>query len=187
MLSDGTFDFNLRKPIEVAGVDAPVEILTFHECGEGYDSYYMKLRKFILNGQMNTPELMKKLSTFIKEDDDSAIASGTEVKPLHEKNDDDHLSDTEGFAEVLKIALGTSDDLEHLVKNFGFMVSSKGGNPICTVDGIRVKEGAWVRLHPEDKINVAVQYCVFFGIGLDKVLNNEPETVSDSPMEVKAL
>ena len=38
-LSTGTFDFKLRKPVEIHGCDEPVEMLVFHECGEGYDSY----------------------------------------------------------------------------------------------------------------------------------------------------
>lgn len=185
MLADGTFNFKLRRSIEVAGCNDPVTELTFHECGEGYDSYYMKLRKFVLSGQMKTPELMEKLGKFIKKDDN--LPAGDEVKALHQVDEDDHLSDAEGFAQVLKITLGTSDELEELVKVFGFMVSNKGGEPVCTVGGVRVHEGAWQRIHPEDKIDTAVQYCAFFGIGLDQALNNASEAAPELHTVAKVL
>ena len=187
MISDGTFDFNLRKPVEIAGCDTPVETIVFHECGEGYDSYYMKLRKFVLSGMMEAPELMNKLQGFKGDVEDDSLASGEEVKPLHQMKNEDHLKESKGLAEVLKLALGMSDDLEELTKVFGHMVSNNGGNAICTADGVRVKEAGWKRLHVEDKIDGAVQYCSFFGIGLDIALNNESETVSDLPTEAKAL
>jgi len=185
MLADGTFDFELRKSIEVAGCNGPAATLTFHECGEGYDSYYMKLRKFVLSAMLKAPELMEKLGKFVTKDDE--LPAGDEVKPLHQIDEKDHLSDSKGFAEVLKITLGTSDDLEELITVFGHMVSNSGGNAICTIDGVRIKEGAWKRLHPEDKIDAAVQYCSFFGIGLDQVSNSASEAASESPTEVKVL
>lgn len=190
MLADGTFDFKLRKSIEVAGCNDPVTVLTLHECGEGYDSYYMKLRKFVLSGQMKMPELMKNLGQFINKDDvdqDEGIPAGDEVESLHQKDETKHLDESRGFAEVLKIALGTSDDLEELTKVFGFMLCNSNGNAISTADGNRVKEGAWRRIHPEDKISMAVQYCAFFGIGLDQALNNAPDTAHESHTEAKVL
>ena len=111
MLVDGTFDFELRKSIEVAGCNNPATTLTFHECGEGYDSYYMKMRKFVLSALLKAPELMEKLGKFINKDDDE-LPAGDEVKPFHQTDENEHLSDSKGFAEVLKITLGTSDDLE---------------------------------------------------------------------------
>lgn len=189
MLADGTFDFELRKSIEVAGCKDPVTALTFHECGEGYDSYYMKLRKFVLSAMLKAPELMEKLGKFVNKDDNKNddLPAGDELKPLHQTDEADHLVDSKGMAEVLKITLGTSDDLEELVTQFGFMVANTGNAAICTVDGTRIKEGAWKRLHPEDKIDAAVRYCSFFGIGLDLPSNNESEVASESHTEVKVL
>ena len=187
MISDGTFEFSLRRPVEIAGCNAPVETLVFHECGEGYDSYYMKLRKFVLSGMMKAPELMNKLGQFRDDADDSKLAAGDEVQSLHQVKDEDHLNEAQGLAEVLKLTLGTSDELEELTKVFGNMVSNNGGAAICTADSVRVKGAGWDRLHIEDKVDGAVQYCSFFGIGLDVVKNNDSETASGSPTEVKAL
>ena len=190
MLSDGTFDLKLRKPVAVHGVDDPVEVLTFHECGEGYDGYYMKLRKFVLSGQLRAPEIMEKIRKFADLDgggDKDELVAGDELKPLHQTDDAKHMADSKGMAETLKITLGTTDDLEELVKVFGFMVASTGGDAICTADGVRIKEGAWPRLHPEDKIDAAVQYCSFFGIGLDPASSNESETALELPTDVKVL
>ena len=187
MLSDSTFSFELRKPIEVAGCHDPVTSLTLHECGEGYDGYYMKLRKFVVSAQMKTPKLLKDFGDFIKQDNDQGLSAGDEVKPLHQIDEKDHLEESKGFAELLKMTLGTSDHLENLVKVFGYMLCNKGGNAICTADGDRLKEGAWSRIHPEDKIDMAVQYCAFFAIGLDQALNNASDTAPESHTEVKQL
>lgn len=194
MLADGTFDFKLRKSIEVAGCNDPVTTLTFHECGEGYDSYYMKLRKFTSKAQMNAASLMKQLGDvqdIVKmmkdENKESSLTAGKELKPLHQKNENEHEIETKQFADLLKMSLGNSDDLEELVKVFGFMVSNSGNDAICNADGVRVKEGAWKRLHIEDKIDAAVQYCSFFGIGSDQASKNTSEAASESPTEVKAL
>lgn len=193
MLADGTFNFELRKSIEVAGCDEPAITLTFHECGEGYDSYYMKLRKFTSKAQLGAINLMKQIGDaqdivkLLKEEKENSLPSGEELKPLHEKKDKDHEKETEDFAGLLKMSLGSSDDLEELVKVFGHMVSNTGGQAICDVGGVRLKEGAWKRIHPEDKIDAAVQYCSFFGIGLDQASNSASEAASESLTEVKAL
>lgn len=188
MLSDGSFEFELRKEIEVYGCNGPVSSVTLHECGEGYDSYYMKLRKHVSSAQMKAPKMMEDLKSFIPtKDSDDELASGEEVKALHTVTDDDHDDQTEGFAVFLKMILGTSDELEKLVEVFGFMVAFKGRDPICTSNGVLLKEAAWKRLHIEDKIDVAVKYCAFFGIGLDKASNKKPETVSDLHTAQKVL
>jgi len=187
MLADGTFEFKLRKSIEVAGCHDPVTVLTFHECGEGYDGYYMKLRKFISSGQIKAAGMLKDLRDVIKEAKDDNLIGGDEVKPLHQTKEEDHDKEAEGFAEFIKMSLGTSDDLEELVKVFGFMVSNKSGDPICTTEGVRILEGAWKRLHPEDKIDAAVKYCAFFGIGLDKAFKNVSEAAPESLTVVKVL
>lgn len=184
MLSDGTFEFGLRREIEVAGCDDPVSTLTFHECGEGYDGFYMKLRKFVLTGMIEAPKLLQRLEEF-KSDD--GLASGEEVKPLHQTSDEDHQTESEGFAEILKLALGMSDDLEKMAQVFGLMISNNKSAPICTADGVRMKQAAWERMHVEDKIDAAVKYCSFFGIGLDLLSSKEPGSVSGSHTAAKVL
>lgn len=188
-IETGTFELQLRRAIEVHGVDERVDTLTFKECGEGYDAFYMKLRKGVTSAMFKAPELMAKLRSFKEgqDDDDDGVAAGEEVKRVHEIDDAKHEDDSSGFAEVLKMALGTSDELEELVRVFGRMVEYTGGIAICEANGQRVKEGAWKRVHPEDKIDAAVRYCAFFGIGSVNQPNNVFGRVSDSHSEVKAL
>lgn len=186
-LSNGSFDFGLRREIEVHGVDTKINTITFHECGEGYDSYYMKLRKHVVSAQMKAPEMMERLRGFMKSNESDDLASGVELKKLHQIDDQSHEDEAKGMAEFLKIMLGTSDELEELVKVFGFMVGNSGNDAVCTASDVRVKEAAWKRLHVEDKIDAAVRYCAFFGIGLDKNQKKDFEVASGSHTVVKAL
>lgn len=187
-LSNGSFDLQLRKSIEVHGVDGEADTLTFHECGEGSDGYYMKLRKHVVSAQMKAPEMMEKLRGFMDAVKDSdGVAAGEELKKLHQVDETKHEDEAAGMAEFLKIMLGTSDELEEMVKVFGRLVSENGGTAVCTVGENRVKEAAWKRVHPEDKIDAAVKYCAFFGIGLDSAPKNAFANASDSHTEAKAL
>lgn len=187
MLSDGYFKFELRKEIEVAGCNGPVSSLDFYECGAGYDSYYMKLRKYVSAANMRAPKMMENLKEFLPKKETEDIASGEELKPLHMISDEEHERETKGVTEFLKLLMGSSDDLEKIIETVGHMVGNSGGDAICMADGVRLKEAAWNRLHIEDKIDAAVQYCAFFGIGLAKPSSKEQETVSDFPTGQKVL
>lgn len=178
-LSTGTFDFTLHKPIIVAinGQDIEATELTFHECGEGYDGYYMKLRRLIKKSQLDAAKLLPDIKA-AQEASKENLASGEELKALHEKDDLDHDDDTEGMIEFIKMVAGVGDGLEEIVKIFGYMVSNSGSSQICSHNGVRIKEAAWKRVHIEDKIDAAVKYCAFFGIGLDRPESKPSDNLS---------
>ncbi len=192
MFSEGTFKLRLRREIEVHDAPEPVCVLVFKECGEGYDSYYMKLRKFMQSAILDAPDMLdkiKKMAAVVEPDmGGELIAGGAEVRSLHAVDDSEHEDESAGMAKMMEFVLGTSDQLEELVTVFGFMVSHKAGEAVCvTESGARIKEGAWKRLHPEDKISAAVQYCCFFAIGLDSLTSNDSAPASASPTQAKAL
>ncbi len=194
----GTFEFKLSKPIMMAvdGQDKEINSLVFHECGEGYDSYYFKMRKFISASNINALELIPKFKDAKKDlgidDEDSiendALQSGEEIKPFHEQGEDSYDKKVDGLAQATMMFLGQGDELENLIKVFGDMVSFTKEKPICTsLCGTRIQRASWNRIHPEDKADMAVKYCAFFGIGLAKPEINRSDNVSELHTEVKEL
>ncbi len=191
MLQDNTFEFSLRQPIEVHGESAEVETLVFHECSVGYDHHYMKLRKLMLAGILRTPDLLDKFKKFLNdpdEDEEPALKGGSVVQRLHEVDEKTHEEEVIEQSLMMGMVLGSGDELEQLVKSFTTMIGLNGGEAICdTPGGVRLKGPAWERVHIEDKIEAAVQYCCFFGIGLESMQMSGSDTASESPTEVKAL
>lgn len=196
-IDTGTFDFTLTKPIKMAidGHDQDVSVLTFHECGEGYDSYYFKLRKFINASNIVALELIPKFKDARKdlgiddENESDALAAGEEIKPFHKQDEETFDQKVDDLCASTKMFLGQGDELENLVKVFGDMVSfTNPKQPICTTScGIRVQRAAWSRIKVEDKIDMAVKYCAFFGIGLAKPESNQSDKISEFPTAVKEL
>ena len=181
MMATSEFNFKLRKEIEVFGCDQPVNEITLHEIGEGYDSEYFKLRKYVMSALVNAAEMREKLASFEKDE------AGEVLKKLHEIEEENHMKDSKDMAEMISMVLGQDDGLENLTKTFSEMVGKKTGKSICTVNGTRVKEEAWKRVHPEDKAKVSALYCCFFGIGLDLQQKKDSEESQESPMGLRAL
>lgn len=195
----GTFEFKLSKPIMMAisGHDKEVNSLIFHECGEGYDSYYFKLRKFINAAKMNmadlAPKIKKLQEVYAKDEDldeegDGPLKSGKELTPFHEQTEEAYDEKVEAITEITKMSLGQGDELENLVEVFGDMISFTKEKPICTTScSTRIQRASWNRIDVEDKIDMAVKYCAFFGIGLDKPEMGQSDNISELPTDRKAL
>lgn len=184
---DGTMEFKLLKPVKYskAGEFVETDLLVFQEFDSSHTRQYMKLKKIIDKAVFDARQMADDRD---KEQIEQNIA-GSKVEKFHEKSEESHAEEAEGIAELLNVGMSISNDDDifgKFVNIFKEMLFK--GNPICMVNGeTRMGDAVWTEMHPQDKIDAALRYCAFFGIGLLGKLKEESEIVSEQPTQVKEL
>jgi hypothetical protein len=145
--------YYLQEPVEytVDGGFEKAEMLELYEFGAHHRPEYLRLRSMVRKVFVELGERVENKNR----------ADGEQAVDDVETRDDD-------LEEGLSLALDVSKEIdpEQFLKCFERLIMTPH-HSLCKVDGrADIKNGTWATISPDDQFNIAVKYCVYFGIGL---------------------
>ena len=192
---DGTMIFKLEEPIRYnsGGDFVEAEFIEFYEFGIAHERESLRLMKTI---DKCITDFSLKAEARNKSDRDAGLIVENPVvedqsKELIKQSDEDHSDNSDDMYEFFKLALNMSDDddiLYKFINTFKSLVVKSEAHAIGKLDGKRhVNVELWSKFGTQVKLEVAIRYCSFFGIGSLSLMKDELETASEPATEVKEL
>lgn len=158
--------------------------LELREPGMQHGRHHFKLRQMLTRAMFEMSQVADELG--VEKEDDSA---GTEVKKLHETDEEAYQKETEDTVEAitLGISMASKVDLGEFVEVFGRMACMGKQGSVCLLDGVEpMTEPLWKRMNPLDAEAAAIRWAVFFAMP-DALANKFSGKPSGSPSGVKEL
>lgn len=177
-IENGETTFNLSRPLKYSrGGNSQVETTTviLLEPGMEHAKYYLRLKQMLIRCQMEFAKQAGELK-----------AIGEQQKALHQdtariENENDDLFE---MFSILVMASETVD-VSKFLEIFQEMATLRGAQKsICRLDAGQPMTGPlWDKLTPDDAYNMAVRWCVNFGMPSDGSGKTISDRQSGSPME----
>jgi len=185
-LEDGQTIYKLKYDLTYKhkGETKTAQFLDLREPGMSHSRGYYKLKQMVTGLMMSSAQQFENLG--IDRDD---IVSGTEVKKLHEIDQDEFEDDADNFSEMLGYCFGLSKEvqLDHFVDDFYKIACNSKHSSICVVDGeVPMSSGIWETMHPEDAGGAALAWAAFFTMPSDLKSKLGSASASGSPTPAKA-
>lgn len=142
--------------------------IDLHEPGMSHMNGYTTIKQTI-NGLLMDMQLLAQ--------DQEIDPAGEQLRKTHEVDQDNYEEETKHLSNMVLFAFGKSDKkLSHFVDDFKKMVINSKGKSLCTVDGVQpMTEAIWNTMHPEDGVNLAIRWAVFFTMPSDFLGKKESE------------
>ena len=190
---DSKLTYQLKNPFKCAdkndGTMKDAEFIVFKECtGQVFLEYYSALQSHVNSAFMT---LAAQQANFSAGSTDNDKTPQNEVKPLHEKTEEQHQEEFEQLCQTMSLCLPQGDPkrLANFVNAFAGMVNlGHKTNPIALINGdIPVSKSIWSLLSLKDATESAIQYCCFFGIGSLSQESQSSNTALPPVISVKEL
>lgn len=161
-LANGKHDFHLTRPIMVhfsGDGDKEVTLIELHEPSRVHLKKASRLKQMVVKAMMDASKFSDK-----SEDEEEEEVDGEEVKPIHEKTDEEHKKEAAELAKVLKMALLASDiDFGEFNETFIAMALKSSKKELLLLDGkVPIKSTHFDDMSVSDIESLAVTYASFF-------------------------
>ncbi len=178
-LEDGQKIYTLKKPLsyKLKGETKQAQFIELKEPKMSHSRGYNKISQMVSG--LTTSSALKMKALGIEEEE---VTSGTEVKKLHEVDQDEYESEAEKFGEMLGSLFGFSDDENlqaNFVDTFRDMACKKANSSICIIDGEEpMAIPIWEDMSPEDGLGLALAWASFFTMPPELEKPKESDSVS---------
>jgi hypothetical protein len=168
-LEDGQKLYTLKHPLSYSvtgkGETRQAQFLELREPGMSHSRGYLKMKQMVTGLMMGSAQKMQEMG--IERD---SIVSGSEVKKLHDIDQDQYDEEADNMAEMLNYCFGMSTEIDlcHFVETFEKIACNSRQKSICAIDGEEPMASAiWEKLHPEDAAGAAIAWASFFTMPSD--------------------